>query len=56
MDPTSGKDICILNKDDTACNFPVLVGVFGFLASMAFLVGKFDFELCNNIINITKKI
>lgn len=47
LDSLSGKDICILNKDDTACNFPVLIGVFGFLASMAFIVGKFiTYSVC----------
>lgn len=44
-----GKDVCILNDDNMACKYGNTVGVFGFLASMAFIVGEFLFERMSSV-------
>ena len=45
----NGKDVCIINKDTNACNYPVGIGVIAFLASMAFLAGEYLFEQMSSV-------
>lgn len=44
-----GKDVCLYNENANACNFGVALGVIGFLASMAFIVGEYLFEQMSSV-------
>lgn len=44
-----GKDICLYNDNANACNYGVAIGVIGFLASMAFIVGEYLFEQMSSV-------
>lgn len=49
MDETTKKDVCLYNRDSTACNYGVYHGVIGFLASMGFIVGEYLFEQMSSV-------
>lgn len=48
-DPETKKEVCILNKDSSACNYGVGVSVIAFLASMGFLAGEYFFEQMSSV-------
>lgn len=41
--------MCLYNEDSNACNYGVAIGVIGFLASMAFIVGEYLFEQMSSV-------
>lgn len=43
------KDVCIMNNQSATCHFSTFVGVVGFVASIAFLVGEWFFEQMSSI-------
>eukprot|EP00095_Tigriopus_kingsejongensis_P010890 maker-scaffold1216_size55193-snap-gene-0.11 protein:Tk10890 transcript:maker-scaffold1216_size55193-snap-gene-0.11-mRNA-1 annotation:"synaptogyrin-1 " len=43
------KDVCIMNNQSATCHFTTFVGVVGFLASIAFLIGEWFFEQMSSI-------
>ncbi|CAD7011693.1 synaptogyrin [Ceratitis capitata] len=45
----NGKEVCLYNGDGMACKYGNTVGVFGFLASMAFIVGEYLFERMSSV-------
>ncbi|KAL9915858.1 synaptogyrin [Glossina fuscipes] len=44
-----GKDKCLFNDDAMACKFGNTVGIFGFIASIAFIVGEYLFERMSSV-------
>jgi len=44
-----GQEYCIINNSDTACQFPNVVAVIAFLASIGFLVGEFFFDEMSSV-------
>ncbi|TRY68890.1 hypothetical protein TCAL_04677 [Tigriopus californicus] len=48
-DDTLHKDVCIMNNQSATCHFSTFVGVVGFVASIAFLVGEWFFEQMSSI-------
>ncbi|XP_075168939.1 synaptogyrin [Haematobia irritans] len=44
-----GKEVCLFNKDNMACKYGNTVGVFGFIASIAFIVGEYLFERMSSV-------
>merc|ERR1711962_946093 len=44
-----GKEICIMNDSDSACQFSNVVAVIAFLASIGFLVGEFFFDQMSSV-------
>ena len=43
------KEICVLNKDTSACQYGNTIGVVGFLASIGFLAGEYLFEQMSSV-------
>jgi len=43
------KEVCLYNKNSSACSYGVGIGVIGFLASIGFLVGEFLFEQMSSV-------
>lgn len=48
-DSAMGKDVCIMNKSSSACNFATFIGVVAFIGSVALLVGEWFFEKMSSI-------
>lgn len=48
-DEKTDKEKCLYNNDGNACNYGVGIGVIGFLASMAFIVGEYLFEQMSSV-------
>lgn len=40
----NNKDVCIINGNGSVCSYAVWVGLVGFFASIAFIVGEYLFE------------
>ncbi|TGZ38131.1 Synaptogyrin-2 [Temnothorax longispinosus] len=44
-----GKEVCLYNDDNNACNYGVGIGVLAFLASIGFLAGEYLFEQMSSV-------
>ncbi|KAF4521691.1 hypothetical protein B566_EDAN017178 [Ephemera danica] len=49
FDVEENKEVCLYNKESSACNYGVFVGVIAFLASIGFLAGEFLFEQMSSV-------
>ncbi|RLU16619.1 hypothetical protein DMN91_010687 [Ooceraea biroi] len=47
--PKNGKEVCLYNDDNNACNYGVGIGVLAFLASIGFLAGEYLFEQMSSV-------
>lgn len=48
-DPETKKEVCLFNRDSTACNYGVGLSVIAFLASMGFVAGEYFFEQMSSV-------
>ncbi|KAK2583069.1 hypothetical protein KPH14_009102 [Odynerus spinipes] len=46
---SEGKEVCLYNEDNTACNYGIGIGVLAFLASIGFLAGEYLFEQMSSV-------
>ncbi|KYQ56082.1 Synaptogyrin-2 [Trachymyrmex zeteki] len=44
-----GKEVCLYNEDNNACNYGIGIGVLAFLASIGFLAGEYLFEQMSSV-------
>ncbi|KAL6261055.1 hypothetical protein P5V15_008581 [Pogonomyrmex californicus] len=44
-----GKEVCLYNGDNNACNYGIGIGVLAFLASIGFLAGEYLFEQMSSV-------
>lgn len=44
-----GKEVCLYNQDNNACNYGIGIGVLAFLASIGFLAGEYLFEQMSSV-------
>jgi hypothetical protein len=40
----SGKDVCVINQNGSACSFAVWLGLIGFFGAVAFVGGEYLFD------------
>ncbi|KYM94890.1 Synaptogyrin-2 [Cyphomyrmex costatus] len=44
-----GKEVCLYNEDNNACNYGIGIGVLAFLGSIGFLAGEYLFEQMSSV-------